>query len=49
MNEIQEIENLIKSSKLAMPLRLIKILSHVCSFIYYLTDNIVWLANMDFL
>lgn len=48
LNEVQEIENLVKSSKLALPLRMLRVFSHVCSFIYYLTDNIVWFANMDF-
>ena len=29
-------------------LRLLKIVSTACSFIYYFTDNVVWLANMGY-
>lgn len=29
-------------------MKVLKIISTICSFIYYLTDNIVYLANLDF-
>ena len=48
LNEVTELHQLITNSTHALPLRMIKIVSTCCSFIYYLTDNIVWLANLGF-
>lgn len=48
LNESAELFELIKHSKFPLPLRILKIVSTCCSFIYYLTDNIVYLNNMGF-
>jgi hypothetical protein len=48
LNEVTELHQLMTKSSLVLPLRVLKIVSTVCSFIYYLTDNIVWLANLGF-
>jgi hypothetical protein len=47
LNEIAELNDLIKLQKFGVPMRILKIISTSCSFIYYLTDNIVYLANLD--
>jgi len=49
LNEVKEIEDLLKNTKMWLPLRVMKIISASCSFIYYLTDNIVWFSNMNFM
>ena len=48
LNEISELHDLIKSSSKEKPLRILKVVSACCSFVYYLTDNMVWLANLGF-
>jgi len=48
LNESAELYELIKYSKYTLPLRVLKIISTCCSFIYYFTDNIVYLSNMGF-
>lgn len=48
MNEMAEFQDLLKSQKFPIPMKVLKIISTICSFIYYLTDNIVYLANLDF-
>ena len=48
LNEVTDLHQLITRSQLVLPLRSLKIISTCCSFIYYLTDNIVWLANLGF-
>lgn len=49
LNEISEILNLVDSKKMNRLLRILKIFSTCCSFAYYLTDNIVWLAGMGYM
>ena len=49
MNEMAELNTIISSKKFEGRVRIVKIISTICSFIYYLTDNIVYLANLDFL
>ena len=48
LNEIQELVNLLTAKKLHPVLKFLKITSTSCSFFYYLSDNIVWFANMGF-
>ena len=48
LNEISEMYDLIQSKSFQRPLGLLKVISTCCSFVYYLTDNIVWLANLGF-
>ena len=49
LNEINEILNLIDDKKMNRVLRFMKIVSTICSFFYYLTDNAVWLAGMGYM
>ena len=49
LNEISEIENLIKNKKMNKLLRGLKIISTICSCIYYIADNSVWLAGLGFI
>ena len=49
LNEITLLEETIKSKKLKTEVKFLKIISTICSFFYYLTDNIVWLANMGYM
>ena len=49
INEMAEIDSLMKDKKMVLPLKSLKIVSAFCSFHYYLTDNIVWFANMGFI
>ena len=49
LNEINEIHSIVHSTKLSKNLKIMKTTSAVCSFIYYFTDNIVWLAKIGFL
>jgi len=49
LNEIKEFDDLAKDSKLQLPLKLLKLVSTFCSFNYYLMDNLVWFAKMDFI
>ena len=48
LNELAELNELIKVKKGETLMRVLKIISTCCSFIYYLTDNIVYLANLSF-
>ena len=48
LQEISVLYELIQSKSFVRPLRLLKVISACCSFVYYLTDNIVWLANLGF-
>lgn len=48
LNEISEIHSIIHSKKLSGPLKVLKAISACCSFTYYFTDNIVWLAKIGF-
>ena len=47
--EIPMIESLIKDKKMHPFLKFFKIISTACSFFYYLTDNIVWLAGIGYM
>ena len=49
LNEITLLEETIKSKKLKTEVKFLKIISTICSFFYYLTDNIVWLANIGYM
>ena len=49
LNEISEIHNIINSDKLTINLKILKTISACFSFIYYFTDNIVWLSKIGFL
>ena len=49
LNEITLLEETIKSKKLRTEVKFLKIISTICSFFYYLTDNIVWLANIGYM
>ena len=49
LNEISEIENLIKNTKMNKILRILKIISTFCSLFYYVADNAVWLAGLGFI
>lgn len=49
LNEITLLEETIKSKKLKKEVKFLKIISTICSFFYYLTDNIVWLANIGYM
>mmetsp|Transcript_16911 Transcript_16911/g.26020 ORF Transcript_16911/g.26020 Transcript_16911/m.26020 type:complete len:198 (-) Transcript_16911:1093-1686(-) len=48
LNEINEIHNIIHSDKLTSNLKVFKTVSAVCSFVYYFTDNVVWLQKIGF-
>ena len=48
LNEINELHNICHSSKLTLNVKVLKTISSVCSFIYYFTDNIVWLSKIGF-
>jgi hypothetical protein len=48
LQEIHVLYELIQSKSFVRPLRILKVISACCSFVYYLTDNIVWLANLGF-
>ena len=49
LNEITLLEEIIKNKKMNKRVKFMKTISTICSFFYYLTDNIVWLANMGYL
>ena len=42
LNEYGELNEIIKHAKMGIGLKLLKILSTICSHNYYLFDNIVW-------
>lgn len=49
LNEITLLEEIIKNKKMPIKVKFMKTISTICSFFYYLTDNIVWVANMGYL
>lgn len=48
LNEIDGMHEIINNKKLHFNIKVLKIISSICSFIYYFTDNIVWLSKLDF-
>jgi hypothetical protein len=46
LNEIEEIQNIIYSETLSLNLKILKIISAICSFIYYFSDNLVWFSRL---
>lgn len=46
LNEFTELNNILKLKKSALTYKILKVLSSVCSFNYYLFDNIVWLSTI---
>jgi len=48
LNEIKEFDEIVKDPKLQLPHKLLKMVSTICSFNYYLMDNLVWFAKMGF-
>jgi hypothetical protein len=48
INEVQELVELIQDKKLPLNMRLLRITLASCGFVYNLTDNILWFANMNF-
>lgn len=49
LNEIKEFDDVVKDPKLQLPLKLLKMVSTICSFNYYLMDNLVWFSKMGFM
>ena len=49
MDAFSEIINLIDNKSMNKILRVLKVMSTVCSFFYYMADNIVWLAGLDYM
>lgn len=49
LNEIEAMRDLLHSAKLTINLKILKMISCICSFIYYFTDNIVWLSKIGFM
>ena len=47
--EIPAMESLIKDKKMSFSLKVMKLISTCCSFFYYLTDNLVWLAGIGYI
>ena len=41
--------DILHSAKLTTNLKILKMISCICSFIYYFTDNIVWLSKIGFM
>lgn len=48
LNEITLLEEIITSKKMPFEVKLMKTVSTICSFFYYLSDNIVWLSNIGY-
>lgn len=48
MQELHVLYDLFESKTIVGTLRILKVISACCSFLYYLTDNIVWLSNLGF-
>ena len=48
LNEITLLEEIIKNKNMPIEVKFMKTISTVCSFFYYLTDNIVWVSNMGY-
>jgi hypothetical protein len=48
LNSSAQLYDLIKYSKSTLYLKMLRIMQTCCEFIYYFTDNIVYLAKLDF-
>jgi len=48
LNEITLLEEIITNKKMPFEVKLMKIVSTICSFFYYLTDNIVWMSQIGY-
>lgn len=48
LNEIEEIHNHVHNTKMNTNIKFLRVISSICSFIYYFTDNIVWLAKIGY-
>eukprot|EP00347_Sterkiella_histriomuscorum_P007816 403347453 len=46
LNEFNELNEIIKNKKMGLGLKILKILSSICSFNYYFFDNIVWFTQI---
>lgn len=49
LNEFNELNEIIKDKKMGKLLKFLKICSSICSFNYYLFDNIVWFTQIGIL
>jgi len=49
LNEIEAIHNVVHDNKMELSIKVLKVISGICSFIYYFTDNIVWFAKIGYL
>jgi len=49
MDAFSEILNLIDNKSMDRILRVLKLMSTICSFFYGVADNIVWLAGLGFM
>jgi len=49
IDEVNELHVILKKEKWPIGLKIIKILSSVCSYFYFLFDNIVWLVSIGFI
>lgn len=48
LNEVDAIYQLIINEKMIISLKVLKVISSCCSFLYYFTDNIVWFSKIGF-
>lgn len=48
INEMQELVELVQDKKLPLGMRVLRIVLASLGFVYNLTDNILWFANMNF-
>jgi len=46
LDSLQKISNTFQDAKKALLIRILTLLSNVCAFFYYISDNIVWFANI---
>lgn len=49
LNEVEAIYQVIINEKMMISMKVLKVLSAVCSFMYYFTDNIVWFSKIGFM
>ncbi|CDW74045.1 transmembrane protein [Stylonychia lemnae] len=49
LNEFNELHLILKNKKTGILLKVLKIMSSICSFYYYLFDNIVWFTQIGIL
>lgn len=49
INEVDAIYQTIINEKMIISLKVLKVISDCCSFMYYFTDNIVWFSKIGFL